>query len=47
MVGMVNNCCIDFIAGRFGDEALAGALEVVGLPTDAASCAYADGALTR
>ena len=50
MIGMVNNCAIDFIAGRFGDDALARTLEEVGLPADAAfvsACPYADGVLTR
>ena len=50
MIGMVNNCAIDFIAGRFGEDALARTLEEVGLPSDAtfvSACPYADGVLTR
>ena len=48
MIGMRNNCCIDFIHSRFGEDILIRALGDVGLPADAiflSSCPYADGVL--
>ena len=49
MIGLVNNCYLDFLSTRFGEEGLAVILDDISLPQDVAfvsACPYADGLIS-